>query len=163
VTYRNHGPVDLEDGEAGVPDPVVVSLLSEPADVAVLLRSAYRNRHGDKGPSMRWLARQVARAADDWNDSAPSDRRGFAVSNGRLMHAVGDAETTAVGATYAATLAAYDPAAAGGADWAAGAQPKRALTVAIVVEGQGNSVEISVPLARLLVEEVLGDALVDGW
>lgn len=42
-------------------------------------------------------------------------------------------------------------------------RPSRAITVAINVEGQGPSYEVSVPLAEQLIREVINGAIQNGW
>lgn len=157
IVYRDSGPVDADRTEEGRATRSLTALQAHPDDLKVLRRYGV-------GP------RSVIQACDSWNDSRPEDRVQFERRGGRLVRALRRREIEAVGAVYVFTIGVWDAAARRGGPGAEPAKidvvahpPKRALTVAIVIEGQGKGPTIAVPFAGKLIQEVLIDALDAGW
>ncbi|MES1245885.1 MAG: hypothetical protein ABUT39_30035 [Acidobacteriota bacterium] len=159
IVYRGTGPVNADRGEdANSSVPSLDALQANPQDMAILRRLGVSPRY-------------VIRVCDTWNDSRPEDRTQFEVSHGKLVRLINTREVKSVGAAYAFTMGLYDGSARTGGEPGGSPpridvlhhQPERALTVAIVVEGQGNSLKVAVPLARILIQEVLKNALANGW
>jgi hypothetical protein len=158
IDYRGTGPVNADRGEdAGSTVPSLDALRGNAEDMAVLRKN-------------RVSPRDVIRVCDTWNDSRPEDRTQFEVRQGKLVRLIATREIKSIGGAYAFTLGLYDSTARTGS--AAGYlpridvlrhQPERALTVAIVIETQGNGPKIAVPFAKVLIEEVLKNALANGW
>ncbi len=157
IVYRDAGPVDADRTEEGRATRSLDALRANAGDLAVLRRFGVSSR-------------SVIQACDSWNDSKPEDRVQFERRGGRLVRALRRREIESVGAAYVFTMGAWDAAArrgGGGAELpkvdVISRAPKRALTVAIVIEGQGKGPTIAVPFAGKLIEEVLSDALTNGW
>ncbi|HEV7670039.1 MAG TPA: hypothetical protein VGS22_16080 [Thermoanaerobaculia bacterium] len=155
IVYRDSGPVDADRTEEGRATRSLEALQANPGDLQVLRRYGV-------GP------RSIIQACDTWNDSRPEDRVQFERRGGRLVRALRRREIEAVGAAYVFTIGAWDAAARRGEAEpprvdVVGHSPKRALTVAIIIEGQGKGPTIAVPFAGKLIQEVLVDALDTGW
>ncbi len=157
IVYRDSGPVDADRTEQGRATRSLQALQENPGDLAILRRYGVG-------------ARSIVQVCDSWNDSRPEDRVQFERRGGRLVRALRRREIEAVGAAYVFTVGAWDAAArrgGGGAELpkvdVVAHQPKRALTVAILIEGQGKGPTIAVPFAGQLIQEVLIDALDAGW
>ena len=157
IVYRDSGPVDADRTEEGRATRSLDALRANAGDVAILRRYGVG-------------ARSVIQACDSWNDSKPEDRVQFERRGGRLVRALRRREIESVGAAYVFTIGAWDAAARrGGGEGAlpqvdvVGHSPKRALTVSILIEGQGKGPTIAVPFASRLIQEVLIDALDSGW
>jgi hypothetical protein len=162
IVYRDNGPVNSDPPEADAP-PVKATLdalKAHAGDMAVLRRYGV-------GPGL------VVRVADAWNDARREDRNQFETKNGRLvrMQTLNVNQIDLVGGAYAFTMAIY-PGAARQDSPGPGYlpridvlhhQPERALTVSIVIEGQGNGPTVAVPFAKILIDKVLQDALEKGW
>ncbi len=158
IVYRSTGPVNADRIEdTGNASPSLDALRSNEEDMAILRR-------------YRVSPRDVIKVCDTWNDSRPEDRTQFEVRQGKLVRLVGTREIKSVGGAYAFTMGIYDDAARSGALEGylpridvLNHQPERALTVSIIIETQGNGPKIAVPLAKVLIEEVLKSALANGW
>lgn len=157
IVYRDSGPVDADRTEQGRATRSLTALQANADDMKILRRYGV-------GP------RSVIQACDSWNDSRPEDRVQFERRGGRLVRALRRREIESVGAAYVFTIGVWDAAArrgGGGAELAkidvVSHPPKRALSVAIVIEGQGKGPTIAVPFAAKLIQEVLIDALDAGW
>jgi hypothetical protein len=162
IVYREHGPVNSDPPEEDEPPATATLdlLKAHPGDMAVLRRYGI-------GPGL------VVRVADAWNDARREDRNQFETKNGRLvrMQTLNVSQIDLVGGAYAFTLAAYpggarlDPPGPGYLPRidVRRHQPERALSVSILIEGQGNGPKIAVPFAKVLIEKVLRDALEKGW
>jgi hypothetical protein len=158
ILYRDTGPVSAEPPEEGGPGLSLEALEANPADMALLRR-------------FRVSPRFVVRVCDTWNKSRPVDRTQFDVQNHKLVRMLKVREVDSVGGAYVFTLGIYDNAArlpAPGPGYlpridVVHHQPERALSVAILIENQGQGPRIAVPFAKQLIEQVLWDALQKGW
>ncbi len=158
IVYRDSGPVyadRTEDTNNVVPS--FDALRANAEDMAVLRK-------------YRVSPRDVIRVCDTWNDNRPEDRTQFEVRQGKLVRLINTNEIKSIGGAYAFTLGLYDGAARVGSPEGylpridvLHHQPERALTVAIVIETQGNGPKIAVPFAKVLIGEVLKNALANGW
>ncbi len=144
-----------EDSSSSVPS--LDALRGNAEDMAILRRYRANPRH-------------VINICNTWNISRPEDRTQFEVRQGKLVRLISTKEIKSIGGAYAFTMGLYE----GGARTGAPAgylpridvlnhQPERALTVSIIVETRGNGPTIAVPFAKILIEEVLKNALANGW
>lgn len=156
IVYREHGAVEFEMGETGVQNPWIKNMRLNEKDMSILRKYGVSPR-------------AIVRACAAFNEGDQKDL--FQVANGRLIKMGQFNLIPSVGGAYAFTIGVYDgsarrPSANQGylplID-AATYQPIRALTVSIIVESQGDSIEIAVPLAKTLIEEVLWNALKTDW
>ena len=162
IVYRDTGPVDTDPPEKAAPraQTTLEALRAHAGDMAMLRRFGI-------SPAL------VVRLADAWNDARREDRNQFEVRNGRLvrLQTANVREIDLIGAAYVFTLAVYpgaarlDPPAPGYLPRVdvLHYQPERALSVALVIEGQGNGPDVAVPFAGILIDHILRDALEKGW
>ncbi len=158
IVYRDAGPVNAdraEDTDNTVPS--LDALQSNAGDMAVLRR-------------YRVNPRSVIRVCDTWNDSRPEDRTQFETRQGKLVRLIATREIKSIGGAYAFTMGLYDKSARLATPDGylpridvLNHQPERALTVSVVIETQGNGPKVAVPFAKILIDEVLKNALANGW
>jgi hypothetical protein len=158
ITYRGSGPVRAErteDSNSAVPS--LNALQANPEDMAILRRYGVKPRH-------------VINVCSTWNTSRPEDRTQFEVRQGKLVRLISTSEIKSIGGAYAFTMGLYDGVARTGTPEGylpridvLNHQPERALTASIIIETRGNGPTIAVPFAKILIEEVLKNALANGW
>ncbi|MDP9122092.1 MAG: hypothetical protein M3O15_12135, partial [Acidobacteriota bacterium] len=158
IHYRDSGPVMAELPEAGERSRSLEALEVNAADMGLLRR-------------LRVSPRFIVRTCSTWNRSKPLDRVQFEIRHGKLVRMLKNEAVESTGGVYVFTLAIYDQTArkpGTGPRYlplieAVHHQPERALSVAISIEGQGDSPSIAVPFARRLISEVLWQVVREGW
>lgn len=156
IVYRGTLVTD-EIPEAAAEPAALTALRANVADRAVI-RAA--------GTTPEW----IIRACNQYNEALPEDRSGlFKTDRGLLVRMHGGTAVKATGATYVFTAAVYDasaiqvpgtPTSLPLVD-AVRFSPKRAVTVAINIEAQGNSVQVAVPFTKTILKDVVEKHLID--
>ena len=146
MRYRDAGPIDSAL-EVGGTNPVLAALDQHPGDLSIL------RRHGASKRLVLWIG-------DTYNNSDEDVRQQLFERKGTVLTVTKRfrKELTSIGGAYVFTMGHYGTSGTPG-----DVLPQRSLTVAINIESQGNGPTVAVPLAKLLIDGVVGEALIKGW